>query len=252
VEKLTSRVIGQMEEGLGGSLLGGLHFPTGARIEPGTLTRALAVSARARGARIREGCPIASLTRQGDRVTGVILEGGERLAAERVILAAGAWCARLLPEIKVEVFPVRGQMLLLDARRPPRRHVLVTPRVYLVYRRDGTVLVGSTQEKAGFRKAVTPKAMLKLLAAALVLDPALEEAELAGSWSGLRPGSTDELPLIGPVGDGLWLATGHFRNGILLAPLTAALTAEWVMKGVTNRMLQPFSPLRTPAPAAPA
>ncbi len=250
VEKITSRQIAGLEQGLGTSLMSGLLFPKGGRVEPGTLTRALATAARARGVRIREGCPIASLTRDKDRVTGVRLEDGERISADRVILAAGAWSARLVPELKVEVFPVRGQILLLDARRPPRRHILVTPRVYLAYRRDGTVLVGSTLEKVGFRKAVTPKAMLKLLASALVLDPSLEEAELAGNWSGLRPGTTDELPLIGPVTEGLWLATGHFRNGILLAPLTAAVTAEWVVQGTTNRLLEPFSPLRTPTPAA--
>ena len=250
VEKLTSREIAGLEPGLGASLQSGLLFPNGGRVDPAILTRALAAAARARGVEIREGCPIASLTRQGERISGVRLEDGERIAAERVILAAGAWSARLLPEVKVEVFPVRGQMLLLDAHRPPRRHILVTPRVYLAYRRDGTVLVGSTQEKVGFRKAVTPKAMLRLLASALVLDPLLEEAELAGSWSGLRPGTTDELPLIGPAAEGLWVATGHYRNGILLAPLTAALTTEWVVKGTTNRLLEPFSPLRTPAPAA--
>jgi glycine oxidase len=247
VEKVSSGEIAGLEEGLGTSLLGGLMFPRGGRVDPGILTRALAASARSRGARIREGCPIASLIRHGDRVAGVILEGGERVAAERVILAAGAWSARLLPEVKVEIFPVRGQILILDAPQAARRHVLVTPRVYLVYRRDGTVLVGSTLEKVGFRKAVTPKAMLRLLASALVLDPQLEEAELAGSWSGLRPGTTDELPLIGPVGEGLWLATGHYRNGILLAPLTSALTTEWVLRGTTSRLLDPYSPLRTPA-----
>src|SRR5262249_52239981 len=173
----------------------------------------------------------------GDRVTGVLLASGESLEGDHVVLAGGAWSSSLLPDLKVRVFPVRGQILILEARRPPRRHVLVTPRVYLVPRTDGTVLIGSTLENVGFRKGVTPKALLRLIASALALDPSLEDSSLADSWSGLRPGTTDGNPMLGPERPGLVVATGHYRNGILLAPITAALVGELILRGKTNRPL---------------
>jgi len=244
VERLSSEAIARMEPGLSESILGGALFPESGRVEPAVLTRALEVSARARGAQFREGCPVISLKSSGDRVTGVVLAGGETLPADFVVLAAGAWSSPLVPEIRVEVIPVRGQILVFQASRPRRRHVLVTPRVYLAFRRDGSVLVGSTTEKVGFKKAVTPAAMMKLIATALALDPTLQEARFAGCWSGLRPGTSDSLPLLGPVRAGLILATGHYRNGILLAPVTAAVVADWVLRGKTSRPLDPFDPLR--------
>lgn len=249
VERLSAEEVARLEPGLSQSILGGLLFPASARVEPAELTRALEVSARARGTEFREGAPVLSLLGDGDRVTGVVLAGGERVQADCVVLSAGAWSSQLVPEIRVEVVPVRGQILLFEAPRPPRRHVLITPMAYLASRRDGSVLVGSTTERVGFRKAVTPKAMIKLTAAALALDPALEGARFAGCWSGLRPGTSDSLPLLGPARRGLILATGHYRNGILLAPITAALVAEWVLRGKTKRFIEPFDPLR-PRPAA--
>jgi len=248
VERLSAREIAGLEPGLSENILGGVYFPKSGRVDAAALTRALAVSARTRGAEIREGCPVISLRRSGERVSGVVLADGGTVEADHVILAAGAWTSSLVPEIRVRVTPVRGQILVFEARRPPRRHVLVTPRAYLVFRRDGTVLVGSTTEQAGFQKAVTPKAMIKLTASALALDPTLENAHFAGSWSGLRPGTSDHLPLIGPIRPGLLAATGHYRNGILLAPITAVLLTEWVLTGRTSRPMDAFSPLRALPP----
>ncbi|PYQ11750.1 MAG: glycine oxidase ThiO [Acidobacteria bacterium] len=251
VERLSAKEIAGVEAGLSDNILGGLFFPRSGRVNPVALTRALAVAARGRGAEIREGCPVVSLRESGDRVAGVVLAGGEVLEADLVVIASGAWSSALLGRVGVAVIPVRGQMLVFEARRRPRRHVLVTPRAYLVFRRDGTVLAGSTLERAGFQKAVTPKAVMKLTASALALDPTLEGADFAGSWSGLRPGTSDGLPLLGPVRPGLLAATGHYRNGILLAPVTAALLAEWILRGKTSHSLEPFSPHRQPSfPAA--
>jgi glycine oxidase len=215
-------------------------------VDPEALTRALALSARLRGAELREGTPVEALRRSGEAVTGVVLPGGNALEAEEVIVAAGAWFSSLLPDLGLRVIPVRGQMLVLETKRPPRRHVLFTRRAYLVPRRDGSLLVGSTSENVGFRKGVTPRALLRLMATALAIDPALEDSLFAGFWSGLRPGSDDGLPLIGRVRPGLLAAGGHYRGGILLAPLTAALMAEAVFRGTTSRELKPFSPLREP------
>ena len=246
IERLSAREIAGLESQLSENILGGIRFPKTGRVNPVALTRALVLSARSRGAEIREGCPVVALHASGERVSGVVLAGGETLEADTTVLASGAWSSALVPGVRVKVVPVRGQMLVLETHRAPRRHVLVTPRAYLVFRRDGTVLVGSTTELVGFKKGVAPKAMMKLLASAMALDPTLENAEFAGAWSGLRPGTSDGLPLLGPVREGLVAATGHYRNGILLAPITAALITEWILRGRTSRSLEPFSPLREP------
>jgi glycine oxidase len=250
IEKLSAKEIAGLEGHLSDSILGGIFFPKTGRVNPVALTRALVISARARGVEVREGCPVVSLRSMGERISGVVLANGQTLDADTTILASGAWSSALVPKMKVQVVPVRGQMLVFETHRPPRRHVLVTPRAYLVFRRDGSVLAGSTTELAGFVKAVTPKAMMKLIASAIALDPTLESADFTGAWSGLRPGTSDGLPLIGPVLPGLLAATGHYRNGILLAPITAALITEWILRGKTSRSLEPFSPLREP-PATP-
>ena len=246
IERLSAMEIAGLESHLSESILGGIFFPRTGRVNPIALTRALAISGRARGVEIREGCPVVSLRSAGGRITGVILANGQTLEADTTVLASGAWSSALVPKIGIQVVPVRGQILVFETHRPPRRHVLVTPRAYLVFRRDGTVLVGSTTELVGFEKAVTPKAMMKLIASAVSLDPTLESADFAGAWSGLRPGTSDGLPLLGSVLPGLVAATGHYRNGILLAPITAALITEWIVRGKTSRSLEPFSPLRDP------
>jgi glycine oxidase len=246
VERLSAKEIAGLEDQLSGGILGGIFFPKTGRVNPSALTRALALSARARGVEIREGCPVVSLLSSQARVTGAVLSGGETLLSDTIVLAAGAWSSALTPMIRIQVVPVRGQMLVFETHRPPRRHVLVTPRAYLVSRRNGTVLVGSTTEMVGFQKGVTPKSMMKLIASALALDPTLESANFSGAWSGLRPGTSDGLPLMGPVSPGLVAATGHYRNGIVLAPITAALITEWILTGKTGRSLEPFSPLREP------
>jgi glycine oxidase len=246
IERLSAREIAGLESQLSENILGGILFPKTGRVNPVALTRALVLSARSRSVEIREGCPVVALHSSGERVSGVVLANGETLGADVVVLASGAWSSALAPGVRVKVVPVRGQMLVLETHRAPRHHVLVTPRAYLVFRRDGSVLVGSTTELVGFKKGVTPKAMMKLIASAIALDPTLESADFAGAWSGLRPGTSDGLPLIGPVSPGLVAATGHYRNGILLAPITAALVTEWILRGKTSRSLEPFSPLREP------
>ena len=251
IERLSAREIAGLEPGLSGSILGGILFPKTGRVNPVALTRALALAARSRGVDLREGCPVVSLRSSGDRVSGVVLANGETLEADTTVLASGAWSSALAPKVRIQVMPVRGQMLVFETHHPPRRHVLVTPRAYLVFRRDGTILVGSTTELVGFQKGVTPKAMMKLIASAVALDPTLESAGFAGAWSGLRPGTSDGLPLLGEVSPGLVAATGHYRNGILLAPITAALITEWILRGKTSRSLVPFSPLREPPPNRP-
>ncbi|HEY6065128.1 MAG TPA: FAD-dependent oxidoreductase, partial [Thermoanaerobaculia bacterium] len=158
--------------------------------------------------------------------------------------AAGAW-ASLDPDLpfSIPVEPVRGQIVELAAAGAFPT-VLGSEEVYLVPRADGRVLVGATVERVGFRKEVTAEGVARLLAAAIVLAPSLAAARVSDAWAGLRPGTPDGLPLIGesPI-RGLYLAAGHFRNGILLAPITALRVADLVT-GVGVRDLAPFAPER--------
>jgi glycine oxidase len=125
------------------------------------------------------------------------------------------------------------------------RHVLRSERGYIVPRRDGRVVAGSTLEDAGFDKHVTPAGLQQILSATIELAPALGDAEVLETWAGLRPGTPDDLPILGPTGiEGLLVATGHYRNGILLAPITAKLLREWITSGKTSFETEIFSPLR--------
>jgi glycine oxidase len=150
------------------------------------------------------------------------------------------------------VFPVRGQIVQLRVEDEPLQTQVCSDEVYLVPRPDGEVLVGSTVELVGFRKAVTAEAVERLVAAAIRLVPTLKSARFASAWSGLRPGTPDGLPMLGvsPL-PGLFFATGHFRNGILLAPVTARVVAD-VLTGRAERDLSAFSVSRFAGSACPA
>jgi glycine oxidase len=146
----------------------------------------------------------------------------------------------LLPSLPMR--PIKGQMLALQMSgdAPLLRHVLWTPKVYLVPRRDGRLLVGATVEEAGFDDRLTAGGMLALLEGAWRALPSVEELPLLESWVGFRPGSRDDAPILGPVEDGLVVATGHHRNGILLTPVTARLVADWIVHGRTHELLDRF------------
>jgi glycine oxidase len=183
---------------------------------------------------------------EGDRAIGVLVQG-RRHRADRVIVAAGAW-SRQVPGLPAAacppVRPVKGQMLALamDADAPLLRHVLWGPKAYLVPRRDGRLIVGATTEEKGFDDTLTAGGMLALLEAAWRTLPGIEDLPVAETWVGLRPGSRDDAPILGetPI-EGLLFATGHHRNGILLAPITASAIAALVLTDRTDPAIAPFS-----------
>jgi glycine oxidase len=143
------------------------------------------------------------------------------------------------------VFPAKGQMVALRCESVSLRHVLWVDHTYLVPRNDGRIIAGSTIERTGFDHDVTAGGIRKILSGAMLLVPALEKARIEETWAGLRPDSPDHLPIIGPTDiDGLLVATGHFRSGILLAPITARLIGEWVMKQEVSLDWERFSPMR--------
>jgi glycine oxidase len=221
-----------------------VFFPEEAAVDPRALVRAAWLSARHRGARVLTGTCVQRFRIEGGICRGVETDSGY-LPGEAVVDAAGAWAAfDQSATFPIPVYPVRGQIVQLRVEGKPLETMVCSDDVYLVPRPGGEVLVGSTVELVGFRKAVTAEAVERLLAAAVRLVPALKSARFVSAWSGLRPGTPDGLPVLGgsPV-PGLFFATGHFRNGILLAPLTARLVAD-VLTGPAARDLSAFAVTR--------
>ncbi len=236
-EWLTPRRCRELEPGLVPSFAGGVLAPGEAAIDPRLLTRALLEALRREGVEVRSGSEVVGGVFEGERLAGVAVAsagGGEREEARAgaVVLSAGAWsgAADWLPEpARPRVRPVKGQVAELRARggEPvPTSRILASERVYLVPRPDGRLIVGATVEEMGYDTTVTAGGVHELLREAYRLLPEVAEMELVDVVAGLRPGTPDNLPLVGPGEiDGLILATGHFRNGILLAPLAAQRAA---------------------------
>jgi glycine oxidase len=229
-EWLAPRQCRALEPGLTPSFNGGVHAPDEASIDPRALLRALTVALAEAGGELRSGCEVVDGVFGGDRLLGVRCADGEELRADAVVLCNGAWsgATEWLPEhARPPVRPVKGEALELrgrDGAPAPAERIVCSERVYLVPREDGRLIVGATVEERGFDTVVSAGGVLELLREAYRLLPDVAEMELVGAIAGLRPGTPDNLPLIGPGAvDGLVLATGHFRNGILLAPLTAEL-----------------------------
>ena len=238
-EWLAPRRCRDLEPGLTPAFHGGVFAPGEAAVDPRALTEVLAAALAAEGSEVRTGTEVVGGIFEGERLVGVRTRpaaGGEEqeLRADAVVLANGAWsgATRWLPEhARPQVRPVKGQVLELRGRgeEPAARHILASERVYLVPRADGRLIVGATVEEMGFDTAVTAGGVHELLREAYRLLPEVAEMELVAVTAGLRPGTPSNLPLVGPGAiDGLVLATGHFRNGILLAPLAAEAVADLV------------------------
>ncbi|HEY2335408.1 MAG TPA: glycine oxidase ThiO [Solirubrobacterales bacterium] len=231
-EWLPPRRCRELEPGLTPSFNGGVHAPDEAAVDPRLLTEALLAALATEGVEVRGGVEATEALLDGERIAGVRTESGEELRAGAVVLATGAWsgAADWLPEAaRPPVRPVKGQILELRSRdgRPPCKRIVASERVYLVPRPDGRLIAGATTEERGFDSAVTAGGVHELLREAYRLLPDVAEMELLESMAGLRPGTPDNLPLIGPGAlDGLVLACGHYRNGILLAPLTGDAVAQ--------------------------
>ncbi|MBO0736661.1 MAG: glycine oxidase ThiO [Alphaproteobacteria bacterium] len=228
---------------------GAVFSPRDHQVENRRLVRALATAARSAGALLRERDPVRELEVGGRRITAVLTDRG-RDPADVVILAAGAWSreiAGIPPAYLPPVRPIKGQMLALrmDPLAPLLRHVIWIPRGYLVPRRDGRLVVGGTVEERGFDDSLTAGGLLALLEGAWRAVPGIEELPILETWVGFRPGSRDDAPMLGPSGiDGLVIATGHHRNGILLTPLTVEAISAYVLTGRLPASLEPFTPER--------
>jgi glycine oxidase len=232
------------------------------QVENRALTRALIAACRSAGVQIHEHCAVAEVAMAGGKACGVETAAG-REAADVVVLAAGAWSREVggIPAaFRPPVRPIKGQMLAvqMDQAAPLLRHVVWLPNGgYLVPRNDGRLIIGGTVEERGFDTAITAGGMLTLIEAAWRAVPTIEELPIAETWVGFRPGSRDDAPMLGPSGvDGLVVATGHHRNGILLTPVSAAVISRYILSGQLPEMARPFDPQRfakqRPAPVAEA
>jgi glycine oxidase len=248
VERLRAREIRELEPGLSPTVAGGLFAPDDHQVDNRALVEALLAACAATGVTtVRE--RVAGFETAGGRVTGVVVEPGASIAGDTVVVAAGAWSGELggLPAGAIPVRPVKGQIAHL---RGPADPALATRTirgldVYLVPRADGRVVVGASVEDLGFDTTITAGAVLDLLREAYALLPGLTELELIELSAGLRPGSPDNAPLIGPGPvDGMVVATGHHRNGILLTPVTADAVAALVADGALPPVAAPFDPGR--------
>jgi glycine oxidase len=217
------------EAALSPDLFGAVWSPDEAHVRPPLLTRALAAAAAGLGARIERGVRVTGLGGAGGRVGSVETTGGA-FACARVLLCAGAWTPELAPR-PLPIVPVRGQLVILDPDAPPLRAIVMGWPTYLVPKRDGSVVVGATEERVGFDERVTAEGVRGLLASAESIAPCLGQAAVRGSWAGLRPATPDGLPLVGalPEHEGAWVAAGHTRNGVLLGPITAHLVRDLLL-----------------------
>lgn len=227
--------------GLSDPVLGAQFLPADHWVDNERLTAAVIEAARRRGVVFHARQAVRSLVAQKGRVES-IETGGERYCAGEFVLAAGCWSGALTASLGIDVptVPCRGQMLEFELASPLPM-VVRAGHHYLVPRAGGRVLVGTTAEYVGFQKTVTAAGMGAILQAALRLAPFLGEARFCRAWAGLRPDTADHLPVLGRSGiQGLTLATGHFRNGILLAPVTAKLIAEMVVANSSPAAIEPF------------
>ncbi len=245
--ELDGALVRELEPRLSPRISYGLLCPDEGQVSNQQLTLALARTAQQRGARILTRSPVTGLRVRRARIRAVRTAAGE-IEADHFVFAAGAWTGLISRRLRrvAPPKPIRGQMLALGGMVTPIRTIVWGPRGYLVPRANGLVFAGATVEDVGFRRRTTDEGLRRIRRMAEELVPQLRAASEPFTWYGFRPGSPDGLPIIGAVPglDNAVLATGHYRNGILLGPLTGRLVAELVTTGEPPPQLAPFSPAR--------
>ncbi len=220
-----------LEPAVSGPILGSLECRRTAQVRNPRLLKALIASCQKRDVRVQEGTPVREIVVRNRRAVGVRTDAGQ-VSTTTVILCAGPWSGKLAPNAgTVPVHPVRGQMVLMKFDSRPFQHVIARGKTYLVPRRDGHVLLGATEEHdRSFSKRNTASGIAGLMQTAIKLVPSVSEATVLAQWTGLRPGTPDDNPYIGavPGADGLIAATGHYRAGLILAPITAQIVSDLV------------------------
>jgi glycine oxidase len=251
-EWLSAAEMLQLEPEISPLLRGGLRFDKDHQVHPVRLAQALQAGLSRLGCNFLEQLPVLHLIEQNGRIEGVRTAEGEWFA-DHIIICAGAWSSALTEPLglKLPLFPVKGQCISVRMDKPPIRQTVFTKGCYIVPKMDGSMFIGATQEEAGFDKKTAVSAVSELFARAVQLLPVLAKAEFVNTWAGLRPGTRDGLPFMGisSQAPGLIMASGHYRNGILLAPATGRLIKQLVLGEQPDIDLAPFSPDRLPSSA---
>jgi glycine oxidase len=244
VVELSAREAHMLEPCLSEDIAGAFHFMHGWQVDNLRLNSALIMAVREAGVPLHAWQAVKRIVRAGEHVAGVQV-GHHTHLARWVVVAAGAWSG-VLEGVSLPMRPAKGQALTLQMSADVVSHVIDSHLGYIVPRLAGRMVVGATVEEAGFDKRVSDEAIEQLLRGAQRVVPVLKDAKVRETWAGLRPRSADDLPILGPVADceGLMVATGHFRNGILLAPITAQLVTEWITHQPTSVEVSRFSPNR--------
>jgi glycine oxidase len=244
-EAISAEDAREMEPALSPEVEAAVLRPDEASVDNRALTSAVLEAARKSGVEIFAHRKAQGILREKGRCSGLQLEN-EKVSANWTIIAAGSFSPSIAGvDACALVRPAKGQMVSLRAERLKIERVLWSDKVYLVPRNDGRILAGATVEYVGFDKKVTAGGLRKILGAAIELAPDLAHAQVEETWAGLRPDSPDHLPILGPAEiDGLLIATGHFRSGILLTPITARLIREWITNQSVSVDWERFSPLR--------
>src|SRR3984893_6564837 len=244
-EAISAEDARELEPALSPEVEAAVLRPDEASVDNRALTQAVLNAARKSGAEIYARREAHGIWRGKQRCAGLLLEH-EKVSAKWTIIAAGSFSASIAGvDTYAPVCPAKGQMVSLRGQRLKIDRVLWSDKIYLVPRNDGLILAGATVEYVGFDKRVTAGALEKIIGGAIELAPDLAHARVEETWAGLRPDSPDHLPILGPADiDGLLIATGHFRSGILLTPITARLIREWVTEQRVSVDWERFSPLR--------
>ena len=250
-EVLTPEQAWQLEPMLSKSIAGAVLFPEDAHVRNPRMVTALAKGAAKLGAKFQLGNPVTNFVRDNkcdeSRVSGVVVNG-ETLYADTFVIAAGCWAGTLTAQLDVpiQIEPAKGQIVLVETMPPTFQHIVDGLDIYIVPRADGKILLGATVEYVGYDKTATVDGTKQMIDAGIGIAPQLAHSTFVQTWAGLRP-YTRKGPLLGylPGYDNVVLASGHFKNGILLAPITGQLIAELLTTGQPSLSLEPFQPVVT-------
>ena len=244
IQWLDSHSIRELEPSLSPNVAGGMYLPNDGHVQPAKLSKAFAMAAKQFGATILENTEVLSFNYENDRVNGVKTTVGN-IHCNQVVLANGAWAAKLMHEtgLDLSVYPVKGECFSVKADTLIiNRTIFSDKRCYLVPKRSGEIFIGATQVDNTFDKRVTPSGIATLVERASQLVPEIKDAPWERVWAGLRPQTEDGLPYIGehPLWKGLFIAAGHYRNGILLSPVTGTLVADLLEGRPDENLLSAF------------
>lgn len=248
VEWLTGEEARDREPFVAPRLSAAIYAPADHQVDNRRFVRAVRAAFKAEGGTLHEDTPVEAVV-PDETAPAVLTEEGSRHEANTIVVAAGVWSRDLdglTPEARPPVRPVKGQMIQLRRKRPfDLQHVIRGPEAYLAPKSDGRIVVGATSEEMGFDTTVTAGRLYDLLDGAWEVVPGIYDLPVDETWAGLRPASRDHAPLLGrSSAPGILMATGHYRHGILLTPVTAEEMARLIQTGETSTWLEPFSPAR--------